>query len=302
MKKIAWIIPIIVILIGSGFYFMNKTDAVEVPDIVDDLEKSPSDEGSTPPEEEPDETNDDGETISDGLPLEPEVTLEDGEALTITQDLILQIGETFKQLGEENKWSVHDFWDDYSKPDYEVARPHLLPFSTEKFADSILKGILEEYYCSCDADFLPSHVFDFQYSVVEKSNDEFIVKNFEPVNLLGHGAYTMYYTVVLTEDGWKLDDWKKVLASEEPLHMSQDEYLNYYELNYSNDAFGKLTFVETIQMDGEDIMKYNGGTKEPSGMVDVHVFYNDEYKNHVGVSSASTANVRVDHLDKYNND
>lgn len=298
MKKLGWISSILIIAIVVGVYFFNKTDETlgkeEPPQ---DQKESPKDNEDSNPIEEDNQSEDENKD-------EEEPVLSDSEMFTITQDLITQVGETFAELGSEHNWSSLEFEQENgkSKPDYSVARPTLLTFSTENFADNILKDILVDYYCSCDADFLPSSAFTFKYEVVEKASDSFTVKNFEPINLLEHGGYTMFYTVVKEDGTWKLNEWKKVFPDEESINVSVETYLDYYNREYPADTFGKLVFVETIEMDGSEIEKYNGGHPEPDGSVDVHVFYHEDYKTYTGVSAASTRNVSVQHIDQYKNE
>ena len=81
---------------------------------------------------------------------QPVTLIGEDEAIDITHDLLTGLIETFGRLGEEHKWSsIQDDWEQpgYTEPDFEAAKPDLLNYATEKFAENTLKDILMDYYC-----------------------------------------------------------------------------------------------------------------------------------------------------------
>ncbi|WP_243299459.1 hypothetical protein [Bacillus litorisediminis] len=210
------------------------------------------------------------------------------EAIGISNELLTGLKETFKQLGEEYQWSSVDF-PGYTEPDYSVAKPHLLHFATEEFADGTLQEILMDFYCHCDKFSLPGFDFHIRSELVESSENHFVIKSISIVNLLGHGGYTGYITVENVNGSWKINHWETVSYIDEPINLRPDEYIQYSSNEGSGD---KITFIDTVQMPSSD---------EGVGEIEVHVFHSELSNTYFGIEANSTKAVSVSHIEKYNN-
>ncbi|MET3695888.1 hypothetical protein SAMN05877753_102582 [Bacillus oleivorans] len=241
-----------------------------------------------PPEENEPEVNPDEDPAAEEN-NNNNTSIDQEQAIEISSELLTGLRETFKQLGEEHKWSSVDF-PGYTKPNYSVAKPDLLNFATDEFSDGTLQEILMDFYCHCDKFSLPGFDFHIRSEIVESNENQFVIKSISLVNMLGHGGYTGYLTVANENGNWKIDNWELVSFLVEPINLTPDEYIKYRDGEGAGD---KITYIETVQMPSSD----EGVDSE----IDVHVFHSQLGDNYFGVEENSTKVVRVDHIEKYNN-
>ena len=133
--------------------------------------------------------------------IKKEDSLSDEESKQTLQELNETIRDTFTRSGELNGWGSDN------PANYEEVGPEFNKIVTERFSEKQLKFLIPEYYCECDAGYLPAIDYQVRLEIKEKSHNKIIFSAIEPSNDMTDGSQ-WFFTLVKVEDTWKMDNWK----------------------------------------------------------------------------------------------
>ncbi|WPZ19676.1 hypothetical protein UM396_07165 [Geobacillus subterraneus] len=146
----------------------------------------------------------------------------DGTEKKAVENAVYGVMNAFRNLGERYGWDNED-----NPADFNILRPELLKYATERYTDSYLKDIADEYYCRCDARFFYYPDFDVRFRLMEKTDKKMVVSTVEMYNELEQEAYVVYYTLLKENGVWKLDHVEGKTHLEEPLNLTTEEIKRY---------------------------------------------------------------------------
>ena len=90
------------------------------------------------------------------------IELEEAEVKDILRNNIQSINEAFSRLGRENGWHSDN------PADFNVIRPFVGSYGTEKFIENELRQLAETRYCECDVYINPDIVYEVKFSFKQK--------------------------------------------------------------------------------------------------------------------------------------
>lgn len=206
----------------------------EPPKVVDEEEdtlESPEVEEETP--ELPEET-------------EEEIALPDEQIPTLVDNLMEKIIQVYYDLGIEYNWNNLNG----NPADFEILKPELRKFASESMTEGHLKEITPFFYTARDGTFIPARGFDIRYTIKENTPNKIVITTIGLEDYISP-AETVYYTLIKEDDKWVLDDWRRVGAEEEPLHITLEEF------KASRATWGSdFVFLEEVTHNGEKIYVY----------------------------------------------
>ncbi|TYR80560.1 hypothetical protein FZC66_09295 [Priestia megaterium] len=179
-------------------------------------------------------------------PTLPTVTKKEAEDIAIS--LLKSIEDTYKELGEENKWV-----NDANPADYDVLKVNLKQFATPSLVATKLKSISSKYYCQCNERFIPKLNPSIRFKVINNKPGQFSISAIEPMDEAGNGGDTVFMNVKYEKNRWKLNEWDEVTYLQQPLNITSEEYIEYAkQANPSNE----LSFI------GETTIRDRNGTEQ----------------------------------------
>jgi hypothetical protein len=178
--------------------------------------------------------------------------LSEQEMKQILKENLNQISGVFKMSAEENNWGIDN------PAAYEIVAPEFKPYVTERFSRTILEPLIPNYYCECDAGYLPYINTEVKFKAFTVNENKFKVSAIEPATEISNMAYLWRFTLVKEKNQWKMDKWDQKplkginlkLTKSEAEKLLTNEFENAQFYQEYKDKTGATIYI--MKMTGED--------------------------------------------------